>query len=247
MVVTANEILGTQHVTQDSVQFRGQRVFEINSDDIASALAATGLPIIGEPWSDLPSLKCRFIRWQHDSASHTWFAFVDYESDQVLFDPRTSTSYEQQDTWRINPVPNPSPSLLVDIGGAKIDQNGRPVQKFVRRQQIDLSTAYNTFSVDALPLGTWRAMVGSVNEAVFHGMAPHSVLYQGNNTAPIRPGRQVVTHSFLFDDNFHCVQFPVRDQNGDIATDGPPPNDYATTVAWRATWSKIYDFVALGV
>ncbi len=258
MTITAREILESQHLAQDAAIIRGQRVFVVA--DITSgvlqpisavnALSAAGLPAIGDGFAPgLDGVFCITRRLQHQGGIQQYEIVCDYESDPLFLDPDLTTSIEQADVWRIFVVPLPSPGFYTDIGGIRIDDRGAPVQRYVRRVQFNLSKFYNATSIDGLPHADWRFLAGGLNEVAFHGMPAQSVLYLGATSRPMRAGRQIVTHGFLYDENFHAIQFPRRDQNGDIEmeVDIPTLTAHAKTVYWRQTSQKIVDFSPLEV
>ena len=260
--VQATELRPSQFIQIDARAQRGQRVFSIHwtgTTPITAPIAinAAGLPDIGDAYgTGLESLKCVSIDLQCLAGINEFRATCNYESDQVIFDPRFSGSLEQVDVWRkaAPPLPGPGPSTPdqnTDIGGLKLDQNGVPAQRYQRRLQFSLSTAYTVDVIDDIgsSLQVWRNLEGSVNETIYHGFDPLTVMYLGPSSTILRPKRVQVTHHFLHDKNLHMVQFPGRDQDGEIEPvfDVSTLTWHAKNVYWRATWDTIEDFTLFGV
>lgn len=104
-----------------------------------------------------------------------------------------------------------------DIGGRKIDVNGRPVSIETVREQItvDVTLAYIP-NVELI-----RTLASTRNRTSFLGIPPGSVVFKGATWSNIAPGKWSVSYEFAADNFSHLVQVaqetkagPVLDEKG---------------------------------
>lgn len=115
-----------------------------------------------------------------------------------------------------------------DIGGTKVDVNGKPMAGNVTQQQISVE-----FLQDRTPVGSgttavdpdWNTLlttyINKRNNAAFLGWPTGSVLCTGA-TATLDSEVWRVQIQFLFDEWYHLIQFPVSYPTGEpILNTGP--------------------------
>jgi len=254
-MATAREIKESQHITRVKGRDRAERIFEIlpgvaEELDASVAAAATDLPLIDDAFSaQFPGLLCVQVDLRHHPGINQYAANAIYESDPTVFDPQITTFIEYVDAWRGDvtlSLPNPSP--YQDIGGTPIDQAGQPVRVPIHRVKIGLQKLYTAFTIEDLPWDVWRRITGSVNEDIFHDAPQQTLKYLGAQNTTLRPGKQLVTHEFLYDSFFHFHQEPKILQKNyvDMTFDLTFEVWHATEVYWRRV-ARIEDFGMLGV
>ena len=120
----------------------------------------------------------------------------------------------------------------VDIGGLKVDTNGKPKVYDVPQQLVTIETQYDR----TLPQGTpaaeplwsvYTSYVGNRNSQVFLGFPVGTLLYQGFQTAP-EDNYYRMSHTFLYDAWYHLDQVPCPNPTGEPilvggASIGSPP------------------------
>jgi hypothetical protein len=107
-----------------------------------------------------------------------------------------------------------------DIGGTKVDSNGKAKAYDVPQQLVTIETQYDR----TLPSGTpaaeplwsvYTSYVGTRNDATFLGAPKGSMLYQGFQTAPIDSNYYRMSHTFLYDAWYHLEQIPAPNPTGE--------------------------------
>jgi hypothetical protein len=106
-----------------------------------------------------------------------------------------------------------------DIGGSKVDTNGKPKVYDVPQQLVTIETQYDRTlpqgSPAAEPLwSVYTSYVGTRNSAVFLGFPIGTLLYQGFQTAP-EDNYYRMSHTFLYDAWFHLDQIPCPNPTGE--------------------------------
>lgn len=139
------------------------------------------------------------------------------EPDYVEFALRFGREFV--DKFRVNPdIPDNGSAAAgntTDIEGTPIDLAGTPVSRLVLKQSLVVHENY-TNAAYLQKIQLWRSFVGRRNSAPFLGADPGTVLYLPTESAPAAFNVMRVSHSFSFDEDFHLVQVPDRDQNGEI-------------------------------
>ena len=116
-------------------------------------------------------------------------------------------------------------SGAADIGGDKVDTNGKPKVYDVPQQLVTIETQYDRTLPAVMPSAEpdWAAYtsyVGTRNSAVFLNFPIGSLLYQGFQTAP-EDNYYRMSHTFLYDAWLHLEQIPAPNPTGEpILTSG---------------------------
>ena len=118
-----------------------------------------------------------------------------------------------------------------DIGGRKIDINGRPVSIETVREQItvDVTLGYIP-NVEAI-----RTLASTRNRSSFLGIPAGSVLFKGAQWSNIAPGKWSVSYEFAADNFSHLVQTALE-------VDGKPTLDeggQAKIVSWVQPFPRL--------
>ena len=106
-----------------------------------------------------------------------------------------------------------------DIGGDKVDTNGKPKVYDVPQQLVTIEMQYDRTlpagSPDGEPLWSdYTSYVGNRNSAEFLGFPTGTLLYQGFQTAP-EDNYYRMSHTFLYDAWFHLDQIPAPNPTGE--------------------------------
>jgi len=106
-----------------------------------------------------------------------------------------------------------------DIGGDKVDTNGKPKVYDVPQQLVTIETQYDRTLPSGSPAAepnwaTYTSYVGNRNSAVFLGFPIGTLLYQGFQTAP-EDNYYRMSHTFLYDAWFHLEQIPCPNPTGE--------------------------------
>tara|TARA_R110000868_G_scaffold162715_2_gene394165 strand:+ start:1598 stop:2497 length:900 start_codon:yes stop_codon:yes gene_type:complete len=110
-------------------------------------------------------------------------------------------------------------SGAADIGGLKVDTNGKPKVYDVPQQLVTIETQYDRTLPQALPAAeplwsTYTGYVGNRNSAEFLGFPIGTLLYQGFQTAP-EENYYRMSHTFLYDAWMHLDQIPAPNPTGE--------------------------------
>jgi hypothetical protein len=106
-----------------------------------------------------------------------------------------------------------------DIGGLKVDTNGKPKVYDVPQQLVTIETQYDRTLTAASPAAEplwslYTSYVGNRNSAVFLGFPVGTLLYQGFQTAP-EDNYYRMSHTFLYDAWYHLDQIPAPNPTGE--------------------------------
>jgi hypothetical protein len=130
---------------------------------------------------------------------------------------RSTVMYRKDPTYPTNG--SVAFALGADIGGLKVDTNGKPKVYDVPQQLVTIETQYDR----TLPQGTpsaeplWSAYtsyVGNRNSVAFLGFPIGTLLYQGFQTAP-EDNYYRMSHTFLYDAWYHLDQIPCPNPTGE--------------------------------
>ena len=107
----------------------------------------------------------------------------------------------------------------VDIGGAKVDTNGKPKVYDVPQQLVTIESQYDRTLPQSLPSAepdwaTYTSYVGNRNSAAFLNFPIGTLLYQGFQTAP-EDNYYRMSHTFLYDAWYHLEQIPAPNPSGE--------------------------------
>jgi hypothetical protein len=110
-------------------------------------------------------------------------------------------------------------SGAADIGGDKVDTNGKPKVYDVPQQLVTIETQYDRTLPSGSPAAepawaTYTSYVGNRNSAAFLGFPIGTLLYQGFQTAP-EDNYYRMSHTFLYDAWFHLEQIPAPNPTGE--------------------------------
>jgi len=110
-------------------------------------------------------------------------------------------------------------SGAADIGGLKVDTNGKPKVYDVPQQLVTIETQYDRTLPQGSPLAepdwaTYTSYVGARNSAIFLNFPIGSLLYQGFQTAP-EDNYYRMSHTFLYDAWLHLEQIPAPNPTGE--------------------------------
>ena len=113
----------------------------------------------------------------------------------------------------------------IDIGGDKVDTNGKPKVYDVPQQLVTIESQYDRTLPQSSPAAeppwaSYTSYVGNRNSAVFLGFPIGTLLYQGFQTAP-EDNYYRMSHTFLYDAWYHLEQIPCPNPTGEpILTNG---------------------------
>ena len=117
-----------------------------------------------------------------------------------------------------------------DIGGRKIDVNGRPVSIETVREQItvDVTLGYIP-NVELI-----RTLASTRNQSSFLGIPAGSVLFKGATWSNIAPGKWSVSYEFAADNFSHLIQTALE-------VDGKPVKErgQAKIVSWVQPFPRL--------
>ena len=138
-----------------------------------------------------------------------------------------------------------------DIGGDKVDTNGKPKVYDVPQQLVTIETQYDRTlpagTPDAEPnWATYTSFVGRRNSAIYLGFPIGTLLYQGFQTAP-EDNYYRMSHSFLYDAWYHLEQIPAPNPTGEpILTAGVSLGTPAIPILQvkDVVWLQRYDFTS---
>ena len=118
-----------------------------------------------------------------------------------------------------------------DIGGRKIDINGRPVSIETVREQItvDVTLGYIP-NVEAI-----RTLASTRNRSSFLGIPAGSVLFKGAQWSNIAPGKWSVSYEFAADNFSHLIQV-AAEENGIVIKDR---GNQADIVSWVQPFPRL--------
>ena len=110
-------------------------------------------------------------------------------------------------------------SGAVDIGGDKVDTNGKPKVYDVPQQLVTIETQYDRTLPQSGPAAepdwaTYTSYVGTRNSAAFLNFPTGTLLYQGFQTAP-EDNYYRLSHTFLYDAWYHLEQIPAPNPTGE--------------------------------
>jgi hypothetical protein len=110
-------------------------------------------------------------------------------------------------------------SAAIDIGGAKVDTNGKPKVYDVPQQLVTIETQYDRTLPQIMPAAepdwnTYTSYVGNRNSVAFLGFPIGTLLYQGFQTAP-EDNYYRLSHTFLYDAWYHLEQIPCPNPTGE--------------------------------
>jgi hypothetical protein len=98
-----------------------------------------------------------------------------------------------------------------DIGGTSVDVAGHPLSVLSYKQNISI-----LITDSVLPASQEIAVqIGTRNASLFLNYPAGSVVFAGCNCETIpEVGRNSIEYSFVYDQNSHYIQYPVRNENG---------------------------------
>ena len=101
--------------------------------------------------------------------------------------------------------------LSGDIGGISMDVGGNPISGMAHKQEIAiLITDQYLPSAQAI-----AEQIGTRNDSIFLNYTQGTLLFTGCNVDTIpEVGRNSIEYRFVFDQANHCIQYPVRANNG---------------------------------
>ena len=110
-------------------------------------------------------------------------------------------------------------SGAADIGGDKVDTNGKPKVYDVPQQLVTIETQYDRTLPQSGPAAepdwaTYTSYVGTRNSAAFLNFPTGTLLYQGFQTAP-EDNYYRLSHTFLYDAWYHLEQIPAPNPTGE--------------------------------
>jgi hypothetical protein len=142
-----------------------------------------------------------------------------------------------------------------DIGGDKVDTNGKAKSYEVPQQLVTIEIQYDRTLPAGTPTGeppwaTFTSFVGKRNSAAFLGAPTGTLLYQGFQTAPIDSNYYRMSHTFLYDAWYHLEQIPAPNPTGEpilIAgvTIGTYPILQVASVVWLQKYSDTTAFSSI--
>lgn len=134
-----------------------------------------------------------------------------------------------------------------DIGGTKVDTNGKAKAYEVPQQLVTIEVQYDRTLPSGSPAAeppwaTYTSYVGTRNSTTFLGAPKGTLLYQGFQTAPIDSNYYRLSHTFLYDAWYHLEQIPAPNPTGEpILTAGVTVGGYAILQVAAVVWLQKYD------
>ena len=130
---------------------------------------------------------------------------------------RSTAMYRQSPTFPANGTV--AFASAPDIGGDKVDTNGKPKVYDVAQQLVTIETQYDRTLTAASPAAEplwslYTSYVGNRNNALFLGFPAGTLLYQGFQTAP-EDNYYRMSHTFLYDAWYHLEQIPAPNPTGE--------------------------------
>lgn len=102
---------------------------------------------------------------------------------------------------------------FLDIGGTPVDFSGKPFSGLANQETISIDTLWP--AIDCYPDTTaFDPLRMTRNPTTFLGRPAGSVLYLGPRLTPTHPQWFTLTQEFLWDANYHLVQRPGLDKDG---------------------------------
>jgi hypothetical protein len=137
-----------------------------------------------------------------------------------------------------------------DIGGDKVDTNGKAKSYEVPQQIVSIEIQYDRTLPQSSPSAeppwaSFTTYVGKRNDAVFLGAPIGTLLYQGFQTAPIDSNYYRMSHTFLYDAWYHLEQIPAPNPTGEpILTAGVTIGTYPILQVASVVWLQKYSDTA---
>ena len=164
---------------------------------------------------------------------------ADLTPDQVGYrTARLSMRAEFRDQWRSNPTATTASNN--DIGGSPLDIGGIPLSALVHQQEITIIIT-DSFLPTASAIS---AALGTRNASTFLRYAAGSIVFRGCNVETIpEVARNSIEYNFVYDINFHMIQYPVRGNNASpiLGTSGTYLNA-AAKVLYRQPFPNTSNF-----
>jgi len=113
-----------------------------------------------------------------------------------------------------------------DIGGDPIDAGGQPTS--LMRYQFEITKSVVTTQNFDDQLGSYANFVGRRGGGF--GCADGSLLYRGASIQRIEANKFRVQHTYLFDQNYHALQVPRYDKDGNFDLD---EDGHVDIVYWK--------------
>lgn len=127
-------------------------------------------------------------------------------------------------------------------GGQQRDIEGAPVS--VLRLTTDINISETVESIGGLPAiyTSARAARGKRNSSAWQGISKGQALYLGASVRRIGVNLYQITHRIQEAADFHLLQYPRKDNTGNIATEVKNGEKRAKQVLWRQPFPDFYDF-----
>lgn len=141
-------------------------------------------------------------------------------------------------------------SGAADIGGTKVDTNGKAKTYDVPQQLVTIEIQYDRTLPSGTPAAepqwsTYTSYVGTRNDATFLGAPKGTLLYQGFQTAPIDSNYYRTSHTFLYDAWYHLEQIPAPNPTGEpILTAGVTIGGFPILQVDKVVYLQKYDTFA---
>ena len=140
---------------------------------------------------------------------------------------------------------------LVEVGGIPADLAGEPMSVQTQTREVSVSV-----TVDQLPiLAPLDAALGSRNSIPILGVSAGRLVFVSYSMTPMaQPSRYRFTYQFRSDKDAHLLQYPSRDQTGEIIkassgqsfpSSGGTYYNYAASVLWRQPFPTLTNFYNL--
>ena len=237
MTVVAVEQLQTRSYAFSGGSTTGSRLFTIyddattidNPQTIVDLFGSNGIPYRGEPFPSISNLFAKAYRIEKRAGTDMWDVTWEYASGAPLEKDPAEEGYVEvsldfqsafEDFYRSNAaIPTDGTvTATTDIGGGRMDIVGSPLSML--RFKVDWSVTetvdYATF-VDLLYPAIVNAQ-GTRNDKAFQGTFKGLMVYRGASARRIGLGLWSITHSMQQDGEYHLIQTPRRNANGDIDT-----------------------------
>jgi len=162
---------------------------------------------------------------------------------------RLSMSAEFQDAYRrfasvaLMQLAASGTNETTDIGGFSIDVAGMPIARLHYRQEFTILIT-DQFLPDAQKIAE---QIGTRNDAQFLNYPLGTVVFAGCNCETIpEVGRNSIEYRFIYDQAYHCIQYPLKANNGSpillTADSGNLKKGSAQTVLYKQPFTYLTNF-----
>lgn len=220
------------------------------------------LPDTGDLFPEESSIYATSFSMQRDAGTDMWTVTWSYknsiisptqeqpnEPNYVEWTLDVSAGFAEQ--WVENPryptngTIGSTDGLNGILGGQQRDIEGVPIS--LLRLTTDINISETVESVGGLPAiyGAARAARGTRNSSAWQGISTGQALYLGANVRRIGVNLYQITHRIQEAEDYHLIQYPRKDNTGNIPTVIKNGEKRAKEVLWRQPFPDFSDFTTI--